>query len=356
MMAHPVARLLAVLTLVTVALAAAPRANADPSLLLADPGDFSGAETLVTFDDLGLSNGDDIPSVAGVEFMLSSGGAAKFIVDGFPREFGPQDVGSLNNFWDQAAPLPYLEIRLPAVAHRLSFELRASELNDVAVTLLASGSIVDEVTLASRGSDQLYFYGFENPAGFDEVLLDVRANASEAFILDNLRFESLGDPPAEGPPLFSCVGFTSPLEALLQDPQYAQFAQIFKYWLNLAPVKVLRARLLDEEELEVGAADLIAMPVPRVLFIPEADTQTLDVTSEVTWKDSFSFTPRGYWRLSLNRQRMLSPGSYLVTMESGDESEYQIDPTCSRSIIKKAHKPKKAHKSKKAHKRHHRRH
>ena len=179
MMSPLVPRHLAVLIIVTLALAGAPRADADPSSLLAGPGDFSGSETLLSFDDLGLSNGDDIPSVAGVEFTLSSGGAAKFIADGFPREFGPQDAGALNNFWGYATPYPDLEIRLPAVIHRVGFELRVNDLDDVVVTLLSSGSIVDEVTIPSRGSDQLYFYGFENPAGFDEVLLDVQATPAE---------------------------------------------------------------------------------------------------------------------------------------------------------------------------------
>ena len=199
-MSHLVSRHLAVLTLVSVALAGAPRADADPSPLLAGTGDFSGSETLLSFDDLGLSNGDDIPSVAGVEFMLTSGGAAKFMADRFPREFGPQDAGSLNNFWGYAVPYPDLEIRLPAVIHRLGFELRANDLDDVVVTLLSSGSIVDEVTIPSRGSDQLYFYGFENPAGFDEVLLDVQANASGAFVLDNLSLRIARRPPGRGSP------------------------------------------------------------------------------------------------------------------------------------------------------------
>ncbi len=346
-MPHLVARHLAVLTLVTVALAAAPRADADPSSLLASPSDFSSSETLLTFDDLGLSDGGDIPMVAGVEFMLSSGGPAKFMADYFPREFDPQDPGSLNNFWGYAVPYPDLEIRLPGVMHRLGFELRANDLDDVAVTLLSSGSIVDEVTLPSRGSDQLYFYGFENPAGFDEVVLDVQANASGAFVLDNLSFESLGAPEPVGPPMFSCVGFSSPLEALLANPRHARYAKFIELWMSRSPVKVLRARLLDEDELEVGDEDLVAPPLVQVLFSPEESDETLDVTGDVTWKDSFTFTRKSYWRLGLKRHEMRKPGTYVVSMESGDESEYLIEPTCWESIIKKARKPK--------HRRHHHR-
>jgi hypothetical protein len=240
----------------------------------------------------------------------------------------------------------------------VSFALRVNALDDVAVTLLSGGSIVDEVTLPSRGSDQLYFYGFENPAGFDEVIVDAQANASGAFVLDNLSFESLGAPPAEeGPPVLSCVGFSSPLDDLLADPQYAEYAKFLARWLNRSPVKLLRARLLDEEDLEVGDADLIAAPVAQVLFTPAGSEETLDVTADMTWKDSFTFNPKGFWRLNLRRYQMHIPGTYLVTMESGDESEYLIDPTCSESIIKvipKRHQNRGHHRG--HHGDHHRRH
>jgi hypothetical protein len=337
-MSHLAARHLALLTVLAVTLAGAPKAHADPSLLLADPGDFSGGEILLTFEDLGLGNGDDIPSIDGVEFGLSNGGAAKFIVDGFPREFDPQGEGSLNNFWNSPMPYPYLTIRLPAVVHRLGFALRGNEQDDVRVTLLSSGSIVDEMTTPNRGADQLYFYGFENTAGFDEVLVDLQANASGAFILDNLSFETLEDLPADGPPVYSCVGFTTPLEVLLQNLGHPRLEELFSIWLSNSPLKPLRARLFDEEDLELGDLDLIAAPVVQVLFTPLEGGETLDVTPEVTWRDSFRFHRRGYWRLALKRHRMREPGTYHITMESGDESEYLIDPTCRDTVVKKTRK------------------
>jgi hypothetical protein len=243
------------LALVAVALAGVAQAQADPSSLLAGSGEFSGRETLLTFDDLGLANGDDVPGVAGVDLTLMDGNAAKFMFDGFPREVGPEGEGSVNNFWGYAFPYPDMTIRFSGVIHRLGFELRANDQDDVAVAFLASGSIVDEVTIESRGSDQLYFYGFENQAGFDEVLVDVVENASGAFTLDNLRFESLGL-PEEGPPAVFCMGFISPLEALSQDPRHARYAGFWKHWLSWFPMTVLRAWLLDAEGRSVTDADL----------------------------------------------------------------------------------------------------
>jgi hypothetical protein len=87
-----------------------------------------------------------------------------------------------------------------------------------------------------------------------------------------------------------------------------------------------------------------------VLFTPAEGEETLDVTADTTWKDWFTFSRKGYWRLSLMRYQMQMPGTYLVTMESGDESEYLIDPTCSESIIKKA--PQHRHRSHRSHHRH----
>jgi hypothetical protein len=301
------------LTLVAVALAGVAQAQADPSSLLAGSGEFSGSETLLTFDDLGLANGDDVPSVAGVDLTLMDGNAAKFMLDGFPREIGPEGAGSVNNFWGYAFPYPDLMIRFSGVTHRLGFELRANDQDDVAVAFLASGSIVDEVTIESRGSDQLYFYGFENQAGFDEVLVDVVENASGAFTLDNLRFESLGL-PEEGLPELFCMGFISPFEALSQGTRHARYAGFWKHWLSWFPMTVLR------------------------LFTPAGQEEQLDVTAESTRKDSFAFAPKGYWRLALNRRSMRRAGTYLVSMESGDESVYRIDPTCSESRITKARK------------------
>ena len=107
-------------------------------------------------------------------------------------------------------------------------------------------------------------------------------------------------------------------------------------------MKPLRARLFDEEDFEIGDADLIAAPVVQVLFTPAETQETLDVTHRVTWKDSFRFHRRGYWKLNLKRYRMREPGLYRVTMESGDESEYLIDPTCWESIVKKEKKKRRS--------------
>jgi hypothetical protein len=45
--------------------------------------------------------------------------------------------------------------------------------------------------------------------------------------------------------------------------------------------------------------------------------------------DGHVFRYRGKaWRLKLKKKLMRAPGTYQVTMMSGDESDYAIDPTC----------------------------
>ena len=127
------------LTLVALAIAGAAQAQADPSSLLAGSGAFSGSETLLTFDDLGLVNGDDVPSVAGVDLTLMDGNAAKFMLDVYPREVGPEGEGSVNNFWGYGFPYPDMTIRFSGVIHRLGFELRANDQDDIAVVGVGSG-------------------------------------------------------------------------------------------------------------------------------------------------------------------------------------------------------------------------
>jgi len=309
-------------TVLAVSLAGAAPAQLGATTPLAGFGDFSGAEVQFDFDDLGLVNGDDVGSVGDVDFQLSVGGPAKFFEDAFPRESGPVGIGSVNNFWGFASPYPDLDMMFASPVHRIAFELRANTNDDVSVALLSNGELVDELTVPSRGSDAFYFYGYENAAGFDEVQVDVVANASGAFSLDNLTFESLGvEEPSEEPvPLvsFGCQGFD------VLPPPDAHGRR------HLVPFRALMARLTDQDGNVVGAADLPAPPVIRVLFTPDGSAESQDVTAEVVWSglDSFRPTPRGGWMAWLSTWQMLEPGVYMTVLESGDPSSYGVDPAC----------------------------
>lgn len=331
---------------------AAASAHAEPTLMLAGSEDFSGTETVLTLEDLGLANGDDVPAMGGVDLMLSDGNPAKVFLDAFAREFGDQGMTAANNFWGYGFPPPDFVITFPEVVHRMGFMARVNDLDDLSLTFRAAGEVVDQLVVASRGSDQLYFYGFENAAGFDEVVVDAVENASGAFTLDNLMFEVLEVPAdevpqeipdevveeeevvEEGPPVLACLGFTSPFDALLDDPKHARHAKLLQAMLRWSPALDLRASLEDAEGFAMGDADLMAPPVVQVLFTPPDSEEAVDVTAELTWRDAFRFTRKGEWRMGLKRHRMRKAGSYRITMESGDESEYAIDPTCEQTVVK----------------------
>ena len=43
---------------------------------------------------------------------------------------------------------------------------------------------------------------------------------------------------------------------------------------------------------------------------------------------SLKFTGDGIWQFNLKIKDLTALGSYTITMVSGDDSEYEIDPTC----------------------------
>jgi hypothetical protein len=308
-------------TALAMTFAGAATAQTGATTLLTGFGDFSGGETRFIFDDLGLVNGEDVASVGGVDFELTAGSPAKFFEDAFPRESGPAGAGSVDNFWGFASPYPDLDIFFPSPIHRVAFELRVNDADDVAVTLVSNGEPVEKLVVPSRGSDAFYFYGYENVDGFDEVRVDVVDNASGAFSLDNLTFESLGtEEPPDGSdelPRLACNGFET-----IPPSRHGKH--------HHAPFRALLAQLTDAEGSVVTPADLSELPAVRVVFTPDGSDESVDVTDDVVWAQANRFAPtrRESWIVWLLSWRMREPGLYMAMMESGDPSAYTIDPAC----------------------------
>jgi hypothetical protein len=308
------------------ALAGAGASSADPSTPLAGFGDFSGNQTQIAFDNLGLFNGDDVASVEGVALSLSTGDAAKYYEDFFARESGLGDVGSIANFWGFVRPYPDLSIALPGPMHRVGFEMRVNAADQVSVMLLSGGAMVDQVVVPSRGSDALYFYGFENAVPFDAVQVDVIDQASGAFTLDNLAFENLGgpEPPPDDPgepevPVLACDGFDS-FPPMRQGHSHHHL-----------PLRALMAKLLDADGHPMTAQDMTAPPMLRVMYMPEAGGSAVDVTDAVTLSiPDFRYAGGRVksWFVWMLPWEMRRDGTYLATMESGDPAAYTLDPTC----------------------------
>lgn len=321
-------------------------AQADPTVVLTGFGDFSGAQTQLGFDDLGLVNGDAVPSQSGASFSLSDGGAVPYYEDLVARESGIGGVGGLSNFWMTSFPYPEVDVSFSSPVHRVAFEARVNTEDQLVVTLLAGGVQVDQLAVPSRGSDMLYFYGFENTGGFDQVRLDALEGATGAFTLDNLTFESLSEPDPEpdpdpdpdpepdpgSPMVLACDGFESFPRA--------------HHGRHHLPVRALLAELRDADSALVTGSDLEAAPMLRVWFTPDSGGPAVDVTERVAWRGAeLSFLGRRLqrWFVWVLPWRMESYGTYMATLESGDPSAYTLDPTCADWTVNQRPKPKHRH-------------
>ena len=84
-------------------------------------------------------------------------------------------------------------------------------------------------------------------------------------------------------------------------------------------------------------ADLTAPPIVQVWFDSVGDGD--DVTDEVSSVgqgdegNQFVFTGGDRWQFNLSTKNYTSPGTYTVLMQSGDESEYVIEPTCMTEFV-----------------------
>lgn len=98
----------------------------------------------------------------------------------------------------------------------------------------------------------------------------------------------------------------------------------------------LKAQLLDLEGAAVGGADIAAPPVVRVVYDPGGSP--VDVTDRAAPAgrgegESFSFDDSGRWHFNLVTRKYTAPGTYRVSMESGDDASYAISPTCEATFV-----------------------
>jgi hypothetical protein len=126
-------------------------------------------------------------------------------------------------------------------------------------------------------------------------------------------------------PELSCEGFEPPM--------------------NNGPVKVrkklvalpLKMQLSDEGGLIIDA-DIAAPPVLQVLYDSGVGAAK-DVTGNalpalrVTIGNQFFFTKTGKWNFNLGAWHYSAPGTYTISVVSGDETEYVINPTCTATFV-----------------------
>ena len=333
---------------------------------LSDPSAFSGSEIMLDFEDPSFFDGMAVAQFGDVTLGLEDAaggdfGGASFGLAVEPREFGSASAGSLNNFGTPGLPFPFPMIRLgfPGVMHRVSFEVRASEQDEVVVTFRRGGAVVGQATRPSPTAGTFHFHGFEVLDGFDEVLVDATENFTGALALDNLAYEALSveppqepEPPAEDPddpeepgevpdteepaddvPVLACDGFY-PAGARLHKLGHGRAGKLARYLLGHLPFKLLRARLADEHGVAVAWQDLLAAPVVQVVHTPLGSDESKDISdlAVLYGNREFRYGDKGRWRKLLRRSALREPGTYVLTMESGDMTEYALE-SCVEWIV-----------------------
>lgn len=125
-------------------------------------------------------------------------------------------------------------------------------------------------------------------------------------------------------PILSCIGFQSPMDN--------------------GPVTVKKNRVLpfksiveDENASPITDSDIVSPPVIQVLF-DSGIAPAIDVTDDAlpagegTEGNQFEFST-DKWQFNLKTKNYTALGTYTVTMQSGDDAEYAIAPTCTGIFV-----------------------
>jgi hypothetical protein len=119
-------------------------------------------------------------------------------------------------------------------------------------------------------------------------------------------------------PIYACDGFVAPLDAPV----------VLKKKNRVLP---LRMTLADDEGTLMTGADIAAAPVMQLTYNGAGTNDVVNLDSVDTagqGDDGNVFTfGDNYWALNM-KTKGLAPGSYTITVVSGDSTEYLVDPTC----------------------------
>ena len=100
----------------------------------------------------------------------------------------------------------------------------------------------------------------------------------------------------------------------------------------------LKAQMFDTDNLLITDLDIAAPPVIQVQFTSAIGQPAVDISDDAypagegTDGNQFVFSDdRG--RFNLKTRNQTAVGIYTVTMLSGDNTEYVIDPTCEATFV-----------------------
>jgi hypothetical protein len=124
---------------------------------------------------------------------------------------------------------------------------------------------------------------------------------------------------AISPPVCYCFGFDPPMDG---EPVKVKKNRVLS----------LRADLLDLQGYFVTDSDIVAPPVIQVIYEAEDVTDyALSVGQGIEGKQ-FEFSG-SKWQYNLQTKNYTKPGTYTVTMLSGNECEYIIEAACTAKFI-----------------------
>lgn len=189
-------------------------------------------------------------------------------------------------------------------------------------TIYQDGSIVGSITDTDTGG--VFNFNFpprqilSNGSNFMHMDLATTNNRIKPRF-DDLILSTLYTP-------VSCTGFQSPMAN--------------------GPVTVkknralpMKAELYDPDGYSMTATDITALPVVQVTFSSAAGGDPIDVTADAlsagegSEGNQFEFNEDGILQFNLKTKNYDAPGTYTITMVSGDAAEYIIYPTCSASFV-----------------------
>jgi hypothetical protein len=120
---------------------------------------------------------------------------------------------------------------------------------------------------------------------------------------------------------YACAGFYSPMNDY---PVMTKKNRVFP----------LKMELFDDAGFELMDHDLTAPPVFQVLLDPSSGEPEMDVSGDAfpagkgSDGNQFVYTDEGIWQFNLKSSNYSASGDYMVTVVSGDESNYTISPAC----------------------------
>ena len=127
-------------------------------------------------------------------------------------------------------------------------------------------------------------------------------------------------------PAYACAGFEPPLA---DGPVTVKKNRVLP----------LKAELVDGDGFVLEDGDLTAPPVVQVIYDSGIFGEPpLDASADAlpagkgTDGNLFVFTGSG-WRFNLKTKNYEAPGTYTVTMVSGDGAEYRVEPTCEAQFV-----------------------